>query len=150
MMVAVTFGAAAGVADWPDDEAGADDCDVFVLFDEQPPATSAVTMSGYVRKATCFIAYLLLGWQPCRESKHRQAQKKTRSTSWAAHPEYPRRGQPALPAVCPLPALAGQAERELPSIDVADALLDERGSLVRFAVIGVVTLVVGVRRAPQP
>src|SRR5947209_18552132 len=90
LMVAVSLGGAAGVADWPDDEAGADDCDIFVLFDEQPPATSAVTMSGYVRKATCFIAYLLLGWQPCRESKHRQAQKKTRSTSWAAHPEYPR------------------------------------------------------------
>src|SRR5262249_25657830 len=73
LMVAVTFGTAAGFADWPDAEAGADDCDVFVLFDEQPPTTSAETMSGYVRKATCFIAYLLLDWQPRRESKHRQA-----------------------------------------------------------------------------
>jgi hypothetical protein len=76
-MVAVTFGAAAGFADWPDDEAGADDCDVFVWFDEQPPATSAVTMSGYVRKLTCFIAYLLLDWQSRRESKHTQATKET-------------------------------------------------------------------------
>jgi hypothetical protein len=66
LMVAVTFGAAAGFPAWPDDEAGADDCDVLVLFDEQPPATSAVTMSGYVRKATCFIAYLLPGWHPAR------------------------------------------------------------------------------------
>jgi hypothetical protein len=53
-MVEVTLGDAAGFADWPDDEAG--DCDVFVPLDEQPPATSAATMSGYVRKAACFIA----------------------------------------------------------------------------------------------
>src|SRR5689334_5395031 len=100
LMVAVTFGAAAGFADWPDDDgAGADDCDVFVVFDEQPPAPSAATMSGYVRKATCFIAYLLPGWQPCRESQHRHSQNKTRSTSWALF----------------VAARAGMAEAELAS-----------------------------------
>ena len=59
----------------------------------------AATMSGYVRKATCFIAYLLLGWQPCRESQHRHSQNKTRSTSWALF----------------VAARAGMAEAELAS-----------------------------------
>jgi hypothetical protein len=66
-MVAVTFGAAeAGPDDWDDG------LDVFVPCDEQPPAMNAVTMRGYVQKATCFIAWFLIrsGHTPSRIKAH--------------------------------------------------------------------------------